>query len=63
MARSQAPSREGAALLSLMEHCAACHTCKPELDRMGRPVGTPARCPEADALHQALTAARKAAGR
>jgi hypothetical protein len=54
---------EQSAYLRLAEHCAACRTCKPVLDRMGRRVGAPARCPEADALHQALTTARKGADR
>lgn len=54
---------EQSAYLRLAEHCATCATCKPVLDRMGRAVGAPAQCPEADALRRVWSVAHRAAGR
>ncbi|SBT90469.1 hypothetical protein GA0115233_101915 [Streptomyces sp. DI166] len=51
--------RAGTAYRRFMDHCAACRTCRPELDWIGRAVGTPELCPEAETLRQEWDAARK----
>jgi hypothetical protein len=53
--------RAGAAYRRLVDHCAKCRRCKPVLDQVGRVVGAPAYCPEADALRREWDTARKEA--
>lgn len=45
--------KAGSAYRNLMDHCVDCPACKPQVDLLGRTVGTPEVCPVAAGLRQA----------